>query len=123
MFPWKSPGPRRVAAWLWKIQPLQRATVMSELDVIVIHIHAEQVTEYERLFASASCRAGAIQSTRCFLNARISRGAFGADNRKDVAKYVIAVEVPSHAAHSEHDADPGFQEFNRLADLLQPEDP
>ena len=33
------------------------------------------------------------------------------------------VEVPGHAAHSEHDADPGFQEFNRRADLLQPEDP
>jgi hypothetical protein len=31
------------------------------------------------------------------------------------------VAVPSHAAHSEHDAAPGFQEFNRLADLLQPD--
>ena len=40
-----------------------------------------------------------------------------------IAKYVIAVEVPSHAEHSEHDADPGFQEFNRLADAFQPEDP
>jgi hypothetical protein len=26
-------------------------------------------------------------------------------------KYVIAVEVPGHAEHSQHDADPGFQEF------------
>ena len=33
------------------------------------------------------------------------------------------MEVPSHAEHSEHDADPGFQEFNRLADAFQPEDP
>jgi hypothetical protein len=41
---------------------------------------------------------------------------FGKDN-------VIAVEVPSHAEHSQHDADPGFQEFNRLADAFQPEDP
>ena len=30
---------------------------------------------------------------------------------------------PSHAEHSEHDTDPGFQEFNRLADAFQPEDP
>jgi len=36
---------------------------------------------------------------------------------------VIAVEVPSHAEHSQHDADPGSQEFNRLADAFQPEDP
>ena len=57
------------------------------------------------------------------MSARISRVAFGTDDRNDVAKYVIAVEVPGHAAHREHDADPGFQEFNRLADPLQPEDP
>jgi hypothetical protein len=58
-----------------------------------------------------------------FISARIFRAAFGTDGREDVAKYVIAVEVPSHAQHSEHDADPGFQEFNRLADAFQPEDP
>jgi len=58
-----------------------------------------------------------------FLSARISRVAFGTDDRNDVARYVIAVEVPGHAAHSEHDADPGFREFDRLAGLLQPEDP
>ena len=49
-----------------------------------------------------------------FLSVRISRVAFGTDDREDVVKYAIAVEVPSHAAHREHDADPGFQEFNRL---------
>jgi hypothetical protein len=56
-------------------------------------------------------------------SARISRVAFGTDNREDVVKYAIAVEVPSHAAHSEHDADPGFREFSRLAGLLRPEGP
>jgi len=40
-----------------------------------------------------------------------------------VIKYAIAVAVPRHAAHNERDAGPGFQEFNRLADLLQPGDP
>jgi hypothetical protein len=33
--------------------------VMSELDVIIIHIRAEQAAEYERCLPSASCRAGA----------------------------------------------------------------
>jgi hypothetical protein len=98
--------------------------VMSELDVIVIHIRAEQAAEYERLFAERELpRWREYKARGAFLSARISRVAFGTDNRQDVAKYVIAVEVPSHAAHREHDADPGFQEFNRLADLLQPEDP
>jgi hypothetical protein len=45
-----------------------------------------------------------------FLSARIFRTAFGTDRREDIAEYVIAVEVPSHAEHSQHDADPGFQE-------------
>jgi hypothetical protein len=98
--------------------------VMSELDVIIIHIRAEQAAEYERLFAERELpRWREYKSRGAFLSARISRVAFGTDNREDVIKYAIAVEVPGHAAHSEHDADPGFQEFNRLADLLQPEDP
>ena len=92
---------------------------MSELDVIVIHIRAEQAAEYERLFAERELpRWREYKARGAFLSARISRVAFGTDDRNDVAKYVIAVEVPGHAAHSEHDADPGFQEFNRLADLL-----
>ena len=73
---------------------------------------------------SGSCRAGAsTRSGGAFISARIFRAAFGTDRRGDIAKYVIAVEVPSHAEHSQHDADPGFQEFNRLADAFQPEDP
>jgi hypothetical protein len=98
--------------------------VMSELDVIIIHIRAEQAAEYERLFADHELpRWREYKARGAFLSARISRVGFGTDDRQDVVKYAIAVEVPNHAAHSEHDADPGFQEFNRLADLLQPEDP
>jgi hypothetical protein len=51
------------------------------------------------------------------------RAASGTGRRQDIARYVIAVEVPGHAEHSEHDAHPGFQEFSRLADAFQPEDP
>jgi hypothetical protein len=97
---------------------------MSELDVIVIHIRAEQAAEYERLFAERELpRWREYKARGAFTSARISRVAFGTDRREDVVKYVIAVEVPGHAEHSEHDADPGFQEFNRLADALQPEGP
>jgi hypothetical protein len=106
------------------INPIRGAAVMSELDVIVIHIRAEQAAEYERLFAERELpRWREYKARGAFISARISRAAFGTDQRQDVAKYVIAVEVPSHAEHSQHDADPGFQEFNRLADALQPENP
>ena len=92
---------------------------MSELDVIVIHIRAEQAAEYERLFAERELpRWREYKERGAFISARIFRAAFGTDRRDDIAKYVIAVEVPSHAEHSQHDADPGFQEFNRLADAF-----
>jgi hypothetical protein len=100
------------------------AAVMSELDVIVIHIRAQQAAEYERLFAERELpRWREYKARGAFIRARIFRAAFGTDGRQDIAKYVMAVEVPSRAEHSEHDADPASQEFNRLADAFQPEDP
>ena len=36
----------RVATWLWNVRSLEGSSVMSELDVIVIHIRAEQAAEY-----------------------------------------------------------------------------
>ena len=81
---------------------------MSELDVIVIHIRAEQAAEYDRLFAERELpRWREYKERGAFISARIFRAAFGTDPRQDIAKYVIAVEVPSHAGHSQHDADPG----------------
>jgi hypothetical protein len=40
-----------------------------------------------------------------------------------VAGYAIVVGVPGHAEHGGHDADAGFQEFNSLVGVLQPESP
>src|SRR5215469_1473029 len=97
---------------------------MSELDVIIIHIRADQAAEYERLFAELELpRWREYKACGAFLSARISRVAFGTDDRQDIAKYAIAVEVPSHAEHSQHDADAGFQEFDRLVEQFQPEHP
>jgi hypothetical protein len=69
---------------------------------------AEQAAEYERLFAEREMPRWLEYKQRCtFISARIFRAAFGADRREDTAKVVIAGEVPSHAEHSQHDADPG----------------
>src|SRR4029077_10586950 len=88
------------------------------------HVRAEQAAEYERLFAERELpRWREYKARGALISARIFRAASVPGRREDIAKYVIAVEVPSHAEHSEHDADPGFQEFNRLADAFQPEDP
>lgn len=97
---------------------------MSQVNVIVIHVRADQAKEYEALFAERQLpRWREYQARGTFLSARFFRSQFGSDERRTVAKYVIVVEVPSMAEHAEHDADPDFQEFDRLADRFQPEGP
>lgn len=97
---------------------------MSQVNVIVIHVRADQAKEYEELFATHELpRWHDYHKRRKFLRARFFRSQYGSDDRKRIAKYVIVVEVPSMAEHSEHDADAEFQEFDRLADKYQPEGP
>lgn len=97
---------------------------MSQMNVIVINIRSDQAAEYERLFEEEELpRWREYHSAGKFLHARFYRSQFGTEQRHDVARYVIVVEVPSAAEHHEHDNDPAFKEFNRRADELQPIDP
>jgi hypothetical protein len=68
------------------------ATVMSELDVIVIHIRAEQAAEYERLFAERELPRWREYEERGRLHQRPDiRAAFVTDPRQDIAKYVMPI--------------------------------
>lgn len=97
---------------------------MSQVNVLVIHIRPEQAAEYERLFAERELpRWHDYHARGKFSRARFFRSQFGSDERRGVVKYVIVVEVPGMAEHEEHDEDPEFQEFNQMADRLQPEGP
>ena len=97
---------------------------MSQVNVIVIHVRANQAKEYEKLFVERELpRWKDYQAKGKFIRARFFRSQFGSDERKAVAKYVIVVEVPSMAEHHEHDADPEFQAFDKLVDKYQPEHP
>ena len=97
---------------------------MTQMNVIVIHIRRDQAEEYERLFEAEELpRWREHHAAGKFLHGRFYRSQFGSDEREDVVKYVIVVEVPGMAEHSAHDNDPGFKEFNRRADELQPEPP
>jgi hypothetical protein len=97
---------------------------MSQVNVIVIHVRADQAEDYEKLFAERELpRWKDYQARGKFTSARFFRSQFGSDERRDVAKYVIVVEVPSMAEHHAHDQDPEFQAFDKLADKFQPEHP
>jgi hypothetical protein len=97
---------------------------MSQVNVLVIHIRADQAEAYEKLFEEQELpRWRDYHARGLFQSARLFRSQFGTDERQDVAKYVIVVEVPSMAEHHAHDADPDFQRFDQLVDPLQPEPP
>jgi hypothetical protein len=97
---------------------------MSQVNVIVIHVDAKKAKAYEALFMERELpRWKQYHAEGKFLSARFFRAAFGSDERKAIAKYVIVVEVPSMKEHQAHDQDPDFQEFDRLADEFQPEGP
>jgi hypothetical protein len=97
---------------------------VSQVNAIVIHVRSDQAKDYERLFAERELpRWRDYQAQGKFLSARFFRSQFGSDERQDVVKYVIVVEVPSMAEHAQHDEDPEFQEFDRMADRFQPEPP
>jgi hypothetical protein len=97
---------------------------VSQVNVIVIHIRAEQAADYERAFEEDELpRWRQYHAEGKFLSGRFFRSEYGTDERGEVAKYVIVVEVPSMAEHSAHDADPGFQDFDRRMDAYEPEHP
>src|SRR5438270_7576380 len=97
---------------------------MSQMNVIVIHVRADQADEFQREWeADELPRWRRFKEEGKFLSARIYRSEYGTDERKDVAKFVIVVEVPSMAEHGAHDDDPGFQAWDKRADAYQPEGP
>ena len=97
---------------------------MSQLNVIVLHVRAEQADEFQREWeADELPRWRRFHEEGKFLDARIYRSAYGTDERPEVVKFVIVAEVPSMEEHGAHDDDPGFQAWNRRADAYQPEEP
>jgi len=96
---------------------------MSEMAVIVIRIRTEQAEDYERLFEKSELpRWRDYHKRGLFKRARIFRSAFGSNEKKGIANYVIAVESEGEG-HHEHDNDPGFRAFDRKAGAFQPEAP
>ena len=96
--------PQAELAGLIGIRGNQAAAVMSELGRHR-HPHPRRAGRKVRA-AMRRARAAALACGAC-ISARIFRAAFGTGQRQDVATNIIAVEVPSHAGHTDHDADPG----------------
>ena len=97
---------------------------MSQLNVIVLHIAADRADEFQREWEKDELpRWQRFHAEGKFISARLYRSQYGSDQRRELVKFVIVVEVPSMAEHSAHDSDPGFQAWDRRADEFQPEPP
>ncbi len=97
---------------------------MTQMNVIVLRIRAEQAEEFERLFREEELpiwREYAAEAK--FRNAVLSRVEFGTDQRDDVRLYTLVVEVPGMREHAAHDSDPRFEAFLKKARAFQPEPP
>lgn len=101
---------------------------MSQQNVIVLRVKRELAGEFERAFAEHELPLWReYHQAGKFLAASLTRVEYGtaeAERAADgIAVYVVLAHVPGMAEHSEHDADPRFQAWDRLADRFQVEPP
>ena len=95
-----------------------------EYTTIVLHIAAERAAEFEAMFAREELpRWDDYTGRRRFLDARLIRCAYSQLQSEGIQDYVLQVVAADSEAHHEHDADPGFQDYNRRADAFQPQEP
>ena len=95
-----------------------------EYTTIVLHIAADRAAEFETLFERDELKRWDDYTARGrFLEARLIKCEVSTLQAAGIQDYVLQIVLADHAAHSEHDADKGFEAYNAKADQLQPEEP
>lgn len=90
---------------------------------IVLHVAADRAKEFEALFESEELRRWDDYTARKrFIEARLIRCNHSDLQKEGIQDYVLNV-VATEEGHSEHDDDAAFQDYNKRADVFQPEDP
>jgi len=98
--------------------------VAREYTTIVLHIAKERAKEFEELFERDELKRWEDYTRRGrFVEARLIRCRYSALQPDGAQDYVLQVVTADEHAHHEHDSDPGFEEYNKRADVLQPEEP
>lgn len=99
---------------------------MAQANGIVLRIRADKTDEFERLFADEEIPIwDELTEQGKFLIARLARVEYGTGEaeREDVAVYLLYVEVPGMAEHTEHDEDPRFKAYLEKVQPLHAEPP
>lgn len=101
---------------------------MSQTNAIVLRIKADRTKEFEALFeAKQYPHWKEMHAKGQMLAASLTRVEYGSE--EDEAKeggyvnYVVVAKLKGMEAHTAHDNDPRFNEYDRKADEFQPEGP
>jgi hypothetical protein len=99
---------------------------MAQANGIVLRVRTDKTEEFERLFAEEEIPIwDEFAEQGKILVARLARIEYGTEEaeRDDVAVYLLYVELPGMAEHTEHDEDPRFKAYLAKVLPLQAEPP
>jgi hypothetical protein len=97
---------------------------VSESVAIILHIRAEEADTFEQMFEQHVVPLwDEYKAAGKFIHATLTPATDGSQMDPAVRDYILYVETPSRAGHTEWDADPRFLEFLPGAQALQPEEP
>lgn len=95
-----------------------------EYTTIVLHIASDRAKEFEQLFEREELKRWDDYTRRGrFVEARLIRCRYSALQSDGIQDYVLHVVTADEHAHHEHDADPGFKDYDQRAEAFQPEEP
>lgn len=97
---------------------------MTQTNAIILRFREEQAGEFERLFEREVLPLWhKFKAQGKIVAASLTPVQDGNQGKKGVRDYILHVEVPSMAEHSEFDSNSSFLKFLPKAQAMQPEEP
>ncbi len=97
---------------------------MSQTNAIVLRFDAAKAKDFEKLFEKEVLPLWRkFKAEGKFISASLTPVQDGNQDKKGVRDYILHVEVPSMAEHTEFDTNPDFNRFLPNAQAMQVEEP
>ncbi len=97
---------------------------MTQTNAIILRFREEQADDFEKLFKEEVLPLWRkFKAQGKIIAASLTPVQDGNQNKKGVRDYILHVEVPSMAEHSEFDSNSSFLKFLPKAQAMQPEEP
>ena len=97
---------------------------MSETVAIILRFREADVERFEAAFAAEVYPLWEeFKAKGKFISASLTPATDGSEKQAGFRDYILHVEVPSRAEHSEFDEEPRFLPFLEKFKALQPEEP